>query len=181
MGDPHRTDRYGEVWNQTRIDLYAEVATLIKPFVVFSGGYAWHLMSPPDHIEYKHAHDHKDLDIMVPKNNVPVTISILNGLEFKRVKTIYDDKPNPQDFRRYEKTVEVDGTYHKLTIDFFVADVKVREVRGWKVVEPSQLLTFYSSIHSSKSCFAVQAAQNLLARGIDPVGRIELLKATTKI
>ena len=41
-------------------------------------------------------------------------------------------------------------------IDFFVKDVPVRVIDGWMVVEPEILLTFYSTIHSSKFCCAMQ-------------------------
>jgi hypothetical protein len=64
----------------------------------------------------------------------------------------------------------------RLTIDFFVRAVPfLVRPGGFRVVEPRTLLTFYSSIHSSDKCFAVQAATRLLGAGIDPVGRPELV------
>lgn len=186
MGDPHNTARYGETWPQHRIDAYLEVLVELKPYVVLSGGWAWHFMSPLDHRELKHAHDHKDVDLMVPKKMVGVVMALLQRLGFEKVATRYDHLPSDEDFRRYEKLVTrrrspIDPTEDtfRLTIDFFVKDVPEREIDGWRVVDPSTLITFYSSFHGSKACFAVQAAKKLLDRGLDPVGREELVVIPT--
>ena len=172
MGDPHRTDRYGELWDQHRIDVCLTVLEFLKPHVVLSGGWAWHVMSPPGHPEYKHAHDHKDIDVFSATSEVPVVMGILRDLGFERVGTRYDRLPSEEEFRRYEM-IE-DGV--RVTIDFFVKDVPERVVDGWRVVDPTTLLTFYGRIHSSDKCFAVVAASKLLAAGIDPVGRPELVE-----
>ena len=85
--------------------------------------------------------------------------------------------PSSEEFRRYEKTVD-DGQHppFRVTIDRFVGDPPTREVGGgWRVVEPATLLGLYRSIHTSSSCFAVQAAARLLGQGIDPIGREELV------
>ncbi|WP_160174454.1 hypothetical protein [Archangium violaceum] len=37
------------------------------------------------------------------------------------------------------------------------------------------LLTFYGDIHSTEDCVSVLAARRLLDRGIDPIGRSELV------
>jgi len=133
---------------------------------------------PEGHTELKHAHDHKDCDWMVPPFNVGSVVGLLKAEGFAKVRTRFDRLPSDEDFRRYEKVVEVEG--HKpfrLTIDFFVKDVPIRQTRsGFLVVEPRTLLTYYSTIHSSKSCFAVQAAAKLLDQGIDPEGRPELVE-----
>lgn len=49
------------------------------------------------------------------------------------------------------------------------------EIDGWKVVEPSQLIKLYESIHTSKDCFAVVAAEKMLNKGIDIVHKEELI------
>jgi hypothetical protein len=178
MGAPHRTDRYGETWPQYRIDACLRELESLKGLVILSGGWAWHFMSPSGHPEYKHAHDHKDVDVFVPKKMVATVIGILAGQGFEKVRTQYDGLPNNADFRRFEKTVD-DGMNpsFRITIDFFVRDAPSREARGWQVTEPQFLLEQYGKIHTSSECFAVQAARKLLAQGIDPVGRSELLSS----
>jgi hypothetical protein len=177
VSDPHNPERYGETWPQYKIDAYLEEMEDLRPFVVLSGGWAWHFMSPPGHVELKHAHDHKDLDIHVPPRKVGLVVGMLKHAGFEKVRTRYDKLPSEEDFRRYEKVID-DGEHDpfRLTVDFFVKDVPEREIEGWRIVEPATLLTFYSTIHSSGSCFAVQAASKLLERGIDPLGREELVE-----
>ncbi len=176
MGEPHNKSRYGEIWPQFKIDIYLEELEAIKPLVILSGGWAWHFMSPANHIEYKHAHDHKDIDLFVVPENVATVISILKNRNFEKVWTKYDDMPSQDDFRRYEKREEYDeSTSVKITIDLFVrAEVPCREIEGWTITEPVFLLSLYNSIHSSKSCFAVQAAVRLIEQGIDPAGSPDL-------
>lgn len=181
MADEHNPDRYGETWAQHKIDAYLEAMLPFQSLVVFSGGWAWHFMSPKGHPEYKHAHDHKDVDWMVPPCNVGTVVGMLKANGFEKVTTKYDRLPSAEDFRRYEKVVE-DGEHQpfRLTIDFFVRDVPCLVLDGWMVVEPSLLLTFYSTFHSSKSCFAVQAAKKLLDQGIDPVGHPSLVEIPSR-
>lgn len=178
MGDPHNPARYGETWPQYKIDAYLPELQAMKSSVVLSGGWAWHFMSPAGHIEYKHAHDHKDVDIMVPPRTVASTMEILRERRFKKVGTRFDRLPSDEDFRRYEKVVTVPGEApFRITLDFFVRDVPVLQCPGgWLVVEPKTLLTFYSNIHSSDNCWAVQAAHRLLSAGNSPLGRGELVR-----
>jgi len=149
----------------------------LKALVVLSGGWAWHFLSPAGHAEMKHAHDHKDLDVMVPPRTVSSVMSVLQATGFQKVGTKYDRLPSAEDFRRYEKVVD----NFRLTIDFFVKDVPVLQTpSGWLVVRPDVLLGYYSKIHSSTSCWAVLAAQRLLATGMAPealVGDQRLLEA----
>ncbi len=200
MADPHNPKRYGETWPKQRLLAYLEVATALKQSVVFSGGWAWHFLSPEGHTEYKHAHDHKDLDLMVPPRVVGQTVSLLKCLGFKKVKTKYDRLGSEEDFRRYEKLSpwfecqsctwtgagSLDLEWYgagfcpdceeltkdlsfRLTIDFFVKDVPTTQCEGgWLVVRPDVLLTYYKTIHSSKSCWAVLAATQLFANGAKP-------------
>jgi hypothetical protein len=191
MADPHNKERYGEIWDSEIINSYLYELEApkspfesLRPYVIMSGGWAWHFMSPMGHVELKHAHDHKDLDIFVMPENVSLVINLLNQQGFKKIPTRFDGLPNNDDFRRYEKIMKRSG--RKLVIDFFVRkDIQVREVQGfgvlrskyiWKIVDPKQLLTFYKTIHSSDNCFAVKAADILLRKGIDPVGRPELVQ-----
>jgi len=197
MADPHNKKRYGETWDAEEINSFLfELDTRspdqepLRPYIILSGGWAWHFMSPIGHEELKHAHDHKDVDFFVEPKNVSLVIILLEQQGFKRASTRFDNLPNNSDFRRYEKITEK----YKHIIDFFVRkDIQVREIQGlgadypwaginskepliWRVVDPKQLLTFYKTIHSSDNCFAVKAADILLKRGIDPVGRPELVE-----
>lgn len=170
MANPHNKARYGELWNQTTIDLYLEKFQHIKNHVIFSGGWAWHFMSPNGHLELKHAHDHKDVDIFVPKENVIKVIEILSEIGFKKVHTRFP--AGEADFRRYEFF----ENGQKLIIDFFVGSPPCIEIDGYQVLEPNYLINLYGSIHSSKNCFAVVAASNLLKNGISPIKRNELIE-----
>jgi hypothetical protein len=176
MPNKPNPERYGETWLQYRIDWALEAIDALKPLVVLSGGFAWHFMSPEDHIEYKHAHDHKDVDIYIPKANIGMVMGMLPTLGFEKVRTKHDNA----DFRRYEQVIE-DGEHppFRITLDLFDGDVEsVETPSGWKVVKPDLLLTFYKTHHSSVYCWAVQAAKILLDKGEIPenlVGRRELL------
>lgn len=122
------------------------------------------------------------MDIFVEPQYVSTVIRLLDQQGFLKAYTRFDNRPNNDDFRRYEK---ITNSGKKLIIDFFVRkDIQVRQVQGkgilgalftWNVVDPRQLLTFYKTIHSSDNCFAVKAAAELLKKGIDPVGRPELV------
>ena len=172
MADPHNKKRYGETWDSLVINNYLIELEPLKGIIILSGGWAWHFMSPPGHIELKHAHDHKDVDIFVSPQNVTVVIEKLFEQGFKKVPTRFDRLKNNSDFRCYEK--EMNGK--KLIIDFFVGkDIQIRKIDGWQIVDPKQLLTFYKNIHSSDNCFAVKAATDLIKKGIDPIGRKELV------
>jgi len=177
MGTPHNKKRYGEVWSQDRISLSLLELQLLREFVTLSGGWAWHFLSPTGHTEYKHAHDHKDIDVFVDPRNVAEVMCILQQRNFKKVWTRYDHLESEENFRRYEKTVETDaGKSIRITIDFFVKPaVPSRCVKGWNIVEPSFLLNLYSNIHSSDKCWAVQVSLRLLAKNLDPLDREELV------
>lgn len=177
MGDPHRKDRYGEVWPQRRIDAYLGELYLIAPDVVLSGGWAWHFLSPAGHPEFRHAHDHKDVDLFVPPERVASVCMDLEEMGFVKVHTRFDAKPSKEEFRRYEKVVEERGPDpFRITIDFFVRAVPFRQIGDYRVIEPVELLKLYGKIHSSENCWAVTAARKLLAQGLDPQGRAELIQ-----
>jgi len=170
MADAHNKKRYGETWNQDVIDLYLEKLEAIKNYAIFSGGWAWHFMSPIDHKELKHAHDHKDVDIFVNKEDVVTVISILKSIGFEKVHTRFP--AGEADFRRYELYKD----NKKLIIDFFVGNPPFIIVNGFKVIEPNYLLSLYKSIHSSDNCFAVKAAYEIIKNGENPIGRKELVE-----
>lgn len=182
MGTAHNRKRYGELWPQHRIDLCLQELEAVKPYVTISGGWAWHFMSPIGHTEYKHAHDHKDIDLFVQPTNVALVVGLLKSRGFEKVWTRYDKLPSQEDFRRYEKRVASDDLSSiKITIDFFVRDdIPYRKIRGWQIIEPTFLLGLYGNIHSSYACFAVKAAARLLEHGIDPVGSAELVAIPTE-
>jgi len=176
MSAPHNKQRYGETWDQQHINLCRGILEAIRTQVVLSGGWAWHFMSPKGHVELKHAHDHKDIDLFVPPQEVPEVVAFLKRAGFERTWTKYDRLESKEDFRRYEKTSQLPGLKtRRVTIDFFVRAVPERLVQGFRVVEPATLLTFYSNIHTSDKCFAVKAASRLLAQGIDPEGHPDLV------
>ena len=177
MSDPHNPNRYGEVWPQDRLEASLAEMQALKPWIIVSGGWAWHFLSPKGHPELKHAHDHKDIDVFVEPLSVGTVVALLKERGFAKVRTKYDRYPSDEDFRRYEVTRLTPAERSiRITVDLFVrGDVPNRLIDGWRIVEPRFLLSLYSSIHSSDTCFAVQAAAELLERGIDPRGRAELL------
>ena len=182
MGAPHNKKRYGELWPQFRIDAGLRELNKIKDIVILSGGWAWHFMSPKNHDELKHAHDHKDIDLFVRPENVAFAVMRLKENGFEKVWTKYDKFESKEDFRRYEKNDREGDKDFRITIDFFVSSsVPTRVIDGWEVVEPEFLLGLYSNIHSSDKCFAVQAALKLINKGIDPVGRNELIEVPPEI
>ncbi len=173
VGDPHRVERYGETWPQERIDAYLEVLVPLRKDIVLSGGMAWHFLSPQGHVEYKHAHDHKDLDLFVrPDARMDVVYRLLNT-GFTKVPCRWTSS----DFWRYEKHVDVGGKPVKLTIDFFLdhEGLPTQKVGEWTVVEPKRLLAMYGKKHTSQECWAVVAARRLIAQGINPVGHPDLV------
>ncbi|THV62905.1 hypothetical protein [Chryseobacterium candidae] len=181
MGAPHNIKRYDEVWPEFRIRFGLEILNQLKDKVIISGGWAWHFMSEKGHTEYKHAHDHKDIDVFVKKENVAEVVIILQQKGFQKVWTRYDHLPSEENFRRYEKTVELENEkIYRITIDFFERDdLETLETNGFTVVRPDILLSFYRNIHSSDKCWAVMAAKELLQKGINPVGNPLLSKMPT--
>jgi len=177
MGAPHNKKRYGELWPSYRIKYGLEALYPLKDLVILSGGWAWHFLSPIGHTEYKHAHDHKDIDLFVTPKNVANVMFILLENGFQKVWTRYDHLPSDENFRRYEKTVITETEKSiRITIDFFVkSEIPNRIIKGWTIVEPKYLLGLYSNIHSSDTCWAVQSSIKLIHKGIDPLDRKELV------
>ncbi len=169
------------MWKQDKLDAQLATVAAVADKVVVSGGLAWHLMSPP-HAEAKHLHDHKDVDLFVVPERFAETIAVLKGLGFNRYWTKYDGRTpgfyryGKSEIRPEDRDKPPDRQRHvKVLLDLFVAAVPSIEVGGLRVVEPKHLLGLYRSVHLSGACSAVKAAAVLIARGLDPVGRAELL------
>ena len=170
------------MWKQDKLLAQLELVDKIKNFVIISGGLAWHIMSPP-HVETKTIHDHKDVDLFVIPKWASTVLGILKQNGYNKYWTKYDGiDPN---FVRYgnsvirnediEKPIEEQRNV-KVLLDLFITEIEYIEYKGYKLVEPKKLLSLYETSHSSKECTAVQAAIPLVARGISPIGRIELVE-----
>jgi len=177
--DPHNPARSGELWNLDRIKKQLETVLFLTAEcrgVSLSGGIAWHFMSPKGHPEVKIFHDHKDIDLFVEPDEFSGLVRTLKDSGFQKVWTKYDN-PSGQFVRYVEKfeggknvlDIYVQSVPH---IDVETGDEAVEVVQ---VVEPSHLIGLYETTHSSKECTAVKAAKELLAQGISPVGRPELV------
>ena len=165
------------MWKQEKLHAQLIEVEAIKDYVIVSGGLAWHIMSPP-HEEIKTTHDHKDVDLFVIPNKFDVVVSTLKERGFTRYWTKYDGKtPN---FYRYGVTSEIPRDGKKIRVkvlmDLFLEEVPFITIGNFKVVEPKHLLSLYSGHHASSDCLAVRAASKLIARGIDPIGRLELVQ-----
>lgn len=176
MGDPRNPARVNEQWDPHRLEVMdLEIRTFLCDLGTLSGGWAWHYMSPPGHIELKLHHDHKDIDMFIDPSKATDVFYKLKAAEYNRIWTKYDD--SSKSFLRYEQ--HIDGV--KIILDLFV-----EEVTRWYlirhsvwVVEPKTLLSFYTKkIHTTDDCTAVIAARELVTKGITPIGREELCQTT---
>lgn len=168
--DPHNPVRANEIWNSDRIRIQEDVIRQFGDLITISGGWAWHFMSPPGHVEYKTQHDHKDVDVFVVPWRFHDFLTKATVLGFQTVKTLHDDPSGV--FRRY---TNFHGT-GKIVFDVYFQEVPHRDVGTVKVVDPPTLLKFYETTHSSKECWAVKAATKLVASGQDPVGHPSLVR-----
>jgi len=169
------------MWKQEKLQAQLAIVEQIKDHVVISGGLAWHIMSPP-HEETKTIHDHSDVDLFIVPNKAAVVLSILQCNGYTRYWTKYDGvTPN---FLRYGKTearyededeLTSPVRYVKVLLDLFIEPIESIEVDGWAVVKPEVMLPLYETSHASKECTAVKAAIKLVAKGINPVKRMELI------
>jgi hypothetical protein len=161
MAAPHNPKRYGELWDNEKLKATLKQLEHIKSMVVLSGGWAWHFISPQGHAEYKHAHDHKDVDVFVEPNKAWSLIAVLHQLGFAKESTRHDSNQ----FQRYTSAAP-EG---KIVLDIFVDSVPCVEANGFLVVEPSHLLSLYNSIHTTDNCWAVKNADKLLQKKISPI------------
>lgn len=168
MGDPRNPKRADEPWNLERLRISETELRALAPCVTLSGGWAWHFMAPP-HEELKVFHDHKDVDLFVEPERFPELVQRLTERGFHRTWSRFD--ATSTHFYRYAKYT---GDA-KVILDVFVRHVPSVRVGEVSVVEPATLLTFYGDIHSTDDCVSVLAARQLLARGVSPIGRPELV------
>jgi hypothetical protein len=161
------------MWKQQKLEAQIETVRSVKDLVVVSGGLAWHLISP-EHEEIKKMHDHSDVDLFVSPGDYASVVTTLRGRGFNRYWTKYDGI-TPR-FYRYGSSVQHGGKQVKVLLDIFLEDVPSIEVGEFRVVKPAHLLTYYGRTHASARCWAVHQARILVARGIDPVGREELIQ-----
>ena len=173
-----KLERRSEPWNPYRIAVLLEQAKLIASYGVFTGGWAWHFMSPP-HQEVKSIHDHKDIDFFVFPDKCAELIQLLKENGYEKTWTKYDGiTPNFIRYSKYEEGEEI----VKVILDLFIEEVPHTLVKhkddDFFVVEPATLITFYNKEgkkHSSEECVAVQAARKLVREGIAPILNKELV------
>jgi hypothetical protein len=170
MAAPHNPARIGEQWNLQQIAVIQQEIEAIKDYVVLSGGWAWHFMTPPGHSELKHAHDHKDADLFVEPSLFGTLAALLKSRGFQRTWTRFDSSPGSETFYRYTRIVETSPPPIKVMFDLFAETVPCVEAQGMRVVEPRYLLSLYGNKLSSDLCFSVQIARKLLTQGQNPVG-----------
>ena len=199
MGDPPNPARADEQWDPYRVGVLAREIDSIRAYGVISGGWAWHLMSPP-HRERKHLHDHRDVDMFVFPASFSTLVVDLKQRGYTRAWTRFDDPS--REFIRYERHVAdacprcfvgaISGepascascggrwpispcTNVKVILDLFVQEVEHIEIDEYRVVEPRTLLGFYGHKHGSDQCVAVQGARALVAAGLPVIGSPALI------
>ncbi|NEO54883.1 MAG: hypothetical protein F6K54_18450 [Okeania sp. SIO3B5] len=119
----HNPERLGELWDSTRLSVILDEINKISDKIVLSGGWAWHFMTPENHTEFKHAHDHKDVDIFVKPDNFGELIAQLKQQEYEKTWTRFDRLPGSNTFSRYTKFVPLAGETIKVMLDIFVEEV----------------------------------------------------------
>lgn len=167
MGDPRNPTRKEEIYDPDRLaQQFAEVEAVRSLAPIFSGGWAWHFLSPP-HTEYKILHDHTDVDLFVNPPEVQDVRKLLLSRGFEKAKTQWDRN----DFFRLTKFYEGG----KIVFDIFIQTVPAVMAQGYWVVEPAHLLSLYKTVHQSGDCMAVSAARKLWAAGKPISGSYELV------
>lgn len=164
----HNPARYGETYDTNWINSQIKILEDLKESIIISGGWDWHFLSPK-HTEYKHLHDHKDIDIFVLPDNFLKVQLLLENFGFKRMKTKYDNN----EFIRYEKYPE---DSKKIVIDMFKGYVPNINVKGWNLVDPKHLLDLYYKSHQSDHCIAVKASRELIKKGIEIINNEKLIE-----
>lgn len=160
MSDPMNVKRAGELWDPHRVAVLGVEIHAFKDVVTVSGGWAWHFLSRPEHVEFKMTHDHKDLDLFVEPERASEFLTRAQSRGYGRSWTRFDGKT--KGFSRYERTIS--GV--KVIVDLFLEKVPgIAANEGILVVEPVKLLSFYGQKHSSVGCHAVRAAREIVARG----------------
>src|SRR5207253_5969818 len=137
----HDPARIGELWNPLRIAVLLAEIEAVREYVTLSGGWAWHFMTPPGHVELKHAHDHKDADLFVEPHQFGILAALLKSRGFTKTWTRFDNTPRSDTFTCYVKTVEQAGEVVKIMFDVFAETIPWVEAQGFRVVEPNYLLS----------------------------------------
>ena len=161
--------RITELMDEDKLSALLVEIEAIKDRVTISGGWAWHFMSPVGHVEYKHAHDHKDIDCFVSPapGNVASLIMLLRSRGFERTWTRFDSSSD--DFYRYTKPVEMGDKVVKVVLDVFIGDIPSVMANGVRITEPNYLISLYGVKHQTEKCFSVSIAKGLIAKGENPV------------
>ena len=127
-------------------------------------------------------HDHKDVDVLIPVARAQEFAAFLKSDGYTKIWTKYDGRANKQanykDFYRVEKHVPCALDNVKVQMDVFLQDVPWVRVLSCdlRVVEPKTLLSFYSVKQcTTDDCKAVIGARKLVAKGINPMDRRELI------
>jgi hypothetical protein len=165
-------------WSTKRVEIYLGDLFIIAPDVVISGGWAWHFLSPPGHVETKFSHDHRDVSMFVAPSRMTSVSLDIGELGFTEcvLKTDKSHGKVPKDeFHRYEKFVDNVGL--KMVFEVTVREVPFRTIGEYQVLDPKELLKLYEK--STADWGAVVAARKLIAEGIDPQGRPELMGLPT--
>lgn len=175
-------------WDASRLAVFEqELRDLSEALpVVVSGGWAWHLMTPAGHVEYRHAHDHRDLDLFLDPRFRDDAMNTLRRMGYIQSWTRFDSSAltssvgsSPRPFSRHVKDALRDDRYYKVTVDLFLEPIAVREIqapwgRSIRVVPPARLLELADSQSPAAACLSARIARDLLARGLDPVGHPEM-------
>lgn len=185
MADPHNKKKYGLTWDEIHVAMMRlQIEWILKEAgnnVAVSGGFAWCLMSP-EHTEYRHAHDLKDIDLFVKPKFLGEFVTWLNLLDYVRDHTKYDGL---SPFYRYSKMLRglgcgpealaVQTVEKKVILDVFVQEVPFVNVEGYTLVEPNYLSSLYgkhnpdSLLHGSGQCWSLAQATKIFKQGESPI------------
>jgi len=124
--DPH------ELWPEAVVKTTCFDMDQLRPYVVFFGGWALHLLSPPKHTERKPAHDHDNAGVYVPERLLEAVQALLTVLGYT------EDKNKAEGFF-FHHSKKMDGTL--IVLDVFVGDPPTLVLPGGvKVVNPEVLV-----------------------------------------
>lgn len=155
---------FGQRWNPVRLRVIEQELVAFQPYVVLSGGWAWHFLTPPGHTEYVAAHDHEDADVVVLPQQVAPLMVLLTARGYERAQKGCVDPDSDIDLNRYTRVVNHHAEPVKVVLGIMVADVPHVEAGGFRVIEPSLLLAD-ASRHGSRACLSARIARDLVARG----------------
>lgn len=155
---------FSQRWNPLRLQVIEQELVAFQPYVVLSGGWAWHFLTPAGHTEYVEAHDHEDADVVVLPQQVAPLMVLLTARGYERTQSLGVGSESDIDMNRYERVVRHHAEPVKVTLEMMVADVPHVEAGGFRVIEPSLLLT-HAPPYGSRACLSARIARELVARG----------------